>query len=369
MNFNQLINEIRKLNPKVEIRIGDPQFDTRARDRIFSSIPLEQLKLPEGYYSNLKNGITNKHNTDSGMYTSLSVESLDNISVGLTLPPVDVSEPLETTDIKEIAIALQKLNPGVSIKLSNPDLDPQYQSKIYCSVSVNDLALPQPFYYNDKNGLTNKHVSKSGLYTSIDVKDLSKANPSLLVSTGYNLEEEKRKQYEIDIERKEKSMKESMVAESYTYDSNINVPKENLNQNLEQSIQERLSYQTNEKRKFSILKRERAMSDAQKAKNKSAIMAGICILGAAVAIYFNGQDINTVVQHELSAIYSWEALGQYFQDLGPMTTMLAASAGAFVAKYFKNSKKLKQIQNEFIDFNASLENTQTLGGNENAKSR
>lgn len=126
-----------------------------------------------------------------------------------------------------------------------------------------------------------------------------------------------------------------------------------------------------EKRKFTILQRERAISDAQKAKNRSALLAGVCILGAATAVYFNGQDMNQVLQYELNAIYSWEALGQYLQALGPITTLLAAGTGGFIAKYFKNSRKFKQAQQEFVDFNTSLENTNAneLGGNENAKSR
>ena len=65
MNFNQLINEIRKLNPGVEIRIGDPKFDSLANSRIFSSKPMNQLRLPQGYYANEKNGITNKHNSET----------------------------------------------------------------------------------------------------------------------------------------------------------------------------------------------------------------------------------------------------------------------------------------------------------------
>lgn len=126
-----------------------------------------------------------------------------------------------------------------------------------------------------------------------------------------------------------------------------------------------------EKRKFTILQRERAISEAQKGKNRAAIMAGICILGAAVAVYFNGQDINQVLQHELNAIYSWESLGQYIQALGPLTTLLAAGAGGFIAKYMKHSRQFKKAQHEFEDFNASLENTnvEELGGNENAKSK
>ena len=134
---------------------------------------------------------------------------------------------------------------------------------------------------------------------------------------------------------------------------------------------EMLERMAREKRKFTILQRERAMSEAQKGKNRSAIMAGLCILGAAVAVYFNGQDAQQVLEHELNVIYSWKALGQYVQDLGPLTTLLAASTCGFIAKYFKYSRKFKQAQNEFIDFNNSLEsvNTEELGGNENAKSR
>lgn len=344
MNFNQLINEIRKLNPGVEIRIGDERFDREARSRIFSSVPMHQLKLPEGYYSNEKNGITNKHNAENGLYTQLSVESLDDMVVGLTMPNVDVSKNLESTDVREIAIALQKLNPGVTIKLINPSYENVLDKQIYCNVSAKELALPAPFYYDEKNGITNKHTSKTGLYTIINIEDISKVNPELLVSTGYDLEKEKTRQYEIDIERKEKNN-----------DVQLTIEQEPTNQNF--------------KRTFSILKRERQMNDAKRAKNKAAIMAGICILGASVAFYFNNQDLSAVISHELNAIYSWEALGQYLNDLGPLTTLLSVGAAGFISKYLKNSKKLKQAQNDFEDFNNSLENEQIKGDDYDAKTR
>ena len=344
MNFNQLINEIRKLNPGVEIRIGDERFDREARSRIFSSVPMHQLKLPEGYYSNEKNGITNKHNAENGLYTQLSVESLDDMVVGITMPNVDVSKNLESTDVREIAIALQKLNPGVTIKLINPSYENVLDKQIYCNVSAKELALPAPFYYDEKNGITNKHTSKTGLYTTINIEDISKVNPELLVSTGYDLEKEKTKQYEIDIERKEKNN-----------DVQLTIEQEPTNQNS--------------KRTFSILKRERQMNDAKRAKNKAAIMAGICILGASVAFYFNNQDLSAVISHELNAIYSWEALGQYLNDLGPLTTLLSVGAAGFISKYLKNSKKLKQAQNDFEDFNNSLENEQIKGDDYDAKTR
>ena len=344
MNFNQLINEIRKLNPGVEIRIGDERFDREARSRIFSSVPMHQLKLPEGYYSNEKNGITNKHNAENGLYTQLSVESLDDMVVGLTMPNVDVSKNLESTDVREIAIALQKLNPGVTIKLINPSYENVLDKQIYCNVSAKELALPAPFYYDEKNGITNKHTSKTGLYTTINIEDISKVNPELLVSTGYDLEKEKTRQYEIDVERKEKNN-----------DVQLTIEQEPTNQKF--------------KRTFSILKRERQMNDAKRAKNKAAIMAGICILGASVAFYFNNQDLSAVISHELNAIYSWEALGQYLNDLGPLTTLLSVGAAGFISKYLKNSKKLKQAQNDFEDFNNSLENEQIKGDDYDAKTR
>ncbi len=344
MNFNQLINEIRKLNPGVEIRIGDERFDREARSRIFSSVPMHQLKLPEGYYSNEKNDITNKHNAENGLYTQLSVESLDDMVVGLTMPNVDVSKNLESTDVREIAIALQKLNPGVTIKLINPSYENVLDKQIYCNVSAKELALPAPFYYDEKNGITNKHTSKTGLYTTINIEDISKVNPELLVSTGYDLEKEKTRQYEIDVERKEKNN-----------DVQLTIEQEPTNQNF--------------KRTFSILKRERQMNDAKRAKNKAAIMAGICILGASVAFYFNNQDLSAVISHELNAIYSWEALGQYLNDLGPLTTLLSVGAAGFISKYLKNSKKLKQAQNDFEDFNNSLENEQIKGDDYDAKTR
>ena len=126
-----------------------------------------------------------------------------------------------------------------------------------------------------------------------------------------------------------------------------------------------------EKRRFTILQRQRAIDDAQRRRTRAGIMAGLCILGASAAIYFSGQDINQAIQHELSAIYSWESLVQYLKDLGPLTTLLSAGAGGFISKYFKQTRKLRDAQHEFEDFNASLEGivAQELGGNENAKSR
>ena len=56
--------------------------------------------------------------------------------------------------------ALKKLNRGVAIT------ENEYGSDDYVTVSCSPEAprLPKPFYYNEKNGITNKHKTKSGRY-------------------------------------------------------------------------------------------------------------------------------------------------------------------------------------------------------------
>ena len=130
-----------------------------------------------------------------------------------------------------------------------------------------------------------------------------------------------------------------------------------------------------ENRKFTILKRERAMSKAQKGKTTASIAAGLCILGAGTAAYLGAIDIPQMIQQQIASFYSWEALAQNMKDLGPLTTLLTASSFAFMVKYAINSIALKKAQEEFIDFNASLETNKLggenkeLGGEEDARAR
>lgn len=126
------------------------------------------------------------------------------------------------------------------------------------------------------------------------------------------------------------------------------------------------SQQINETR-YTILKKETEIDDKRRARNRSAIGAGLCILGAAAALQFGGQDPSIVIQQELEAIYSWQELGQYIQNLGPVVSTLSACAGAFIVQCFHRSEKFRQARNDLININNSIENV--LGGEENAKSR
>ncbi len=76
-DITDLAEVLRELNPDVEIKLGDVDTDPNARERIYSSKPVEELNLPEGFEYNEKNGITNKHNTETGAYMSARVEGLE----------------------------------------------------------------------------------------------------------------------------------------------------------------------------------------------------------------------------------------------------------------------------------------------------
>ena len=66
-----IIQEVKRLNPDVKIET-DPD-----RGLLFSSVEIQDLVLPEWFYYNQKNGITNKHNTQSGIYGSVRVYPLE----------------------------------------------------------------------------------------------------------------------------------------------------------------------------------------------------------------------------------------------------------------------------------------------------
>ena len=66
-----IIEEVRKLNPEVRIEADADRW------LLFSSVDIEKLVLPEWFYYNQKNWITNKHTTQSGIYGSVHVYPIE----------------------------------------------------------------------------------------------------------------------------------------------------------------------------------------------------------------------------------------------------------------------------------------------------
>jgi len=361
------VSEVKRLNPNVNISAKWIVRNYKQEQlTIISSIPLEQLILPDGYYGNALGRI---------MFADPVAEFKENMNGDFL--NFNISESHLVGFVND----LREVNPNVEIGYGYDK--EKGVGKVDSSIPLEKLNFPNGYHGGmgiDKDGYVGflkDRVINYKINYELDGMDSSQQFIEVTQRYFGNVSYEQQKKKEnVGIDEFNQINRDGNISDGQVVVEDVPTfesPKETNvvvnSQPTKMTPEEELAKMARENRKFTILQRERAMSDAQKAKNRSAIMAGLCILGVSVAVYFNGQDINTVLQHELNAIYSWEALGQYLQDLGPLTTLLSAGAGGFIAKYFKNSRKFKQAQNEFVDFNASLENAQTLGGNENAKSR
>lgn len=66
----KMMEELRRSNPQAQFEY----MDAWCEPFIFGTIPAEDLVLPNGYYYNQKNGINNKHHTESGLYECFMYE-------------------------------------------------------------------------------------------------------------------------------------------------------------------------------------------------------------------------------------------------------------------------------------------------------
>ena len=82
-----------------------------------------------------------------------------------------LNSELEMSSPDFVIWKIKKLNPSVTIET---DID---RSMIFSSVDIEKLVLPEWFYYNQKNGITNKHNTQSGIYVSIHVYPIEYYNP------------------------------------------------------------------------------------------------------------------------------------------------------------------------------------------------
>ena len=92
-------------------------------------------------------------------------ETIEDIIGGVILPKK--AEPKkEINNIKDLFEEITKLNENANLKL----IKEAGSYVILSLVDGKDLKLPENFYYNEKNGITNKHKTESGAYISIMVE-------------------------------------------------------------------------------------------------------------------------------------------------------------------------------------------------------
>ena len=118
--------------------------------------------------------MSNLHETlhpDSEITRDLVVEEIvEKTDTELWKALEDKNEEEITQDF--VVEEMKKLNPEVQIETD--------RWFIFSSVNIEDLILPEWFYYSEKNWITNKHNTKSGAYVSLIVYPISYYDPDYL---------------------------------------------------------------------------------------------------------------------------------------------------------------------------------------------
>lgn len=71
---------------------------------------------------------------------------------------------MENLGIIKLAKALKELNPAVCLVYDTFS----WPGIIYCSQEPQTLKYPKGYYYSEKNGITNKHSTASGIYETFE---------------------------------------------------------------------------------------------------------------------------------------------------------------------------------------------------------
>ena len=200
----QAVEALKKLNPDAKIELStdvddyDPELKMSVSQRIsdfggeingiYSSVPPQELIIPNGLAYTKKNGWTNKHLT-KGTYFALKARVFPGTDISkypqFFEKPKEEQAQKEITSPQQAVEALKKLNPDAKIELSTDvdDYDPELKMSvsqrisdfggeingIYSSVPPQELIIPNGLAYTKKNGWTNKHLTK-GTYFALKAR-------------------------------------------------------------------------------------------------------------------------------------------------------------------------------------------------------
>ena len=104
-----------------------------------------------------------------------------------------------------------------------------------------------------------------------------------------------------------------------------------------------------------------AITDEQRRRRGSAIVAAISFAGFAVATHFSGINPDVAIQTEIQALNSFEALKDYLSMITPaMYATMAATAASF-SNFIRHNRAFRRANKEFDNMvNNEPENLQDL---------
>ena len=107
-------------------------------------------------------------------------------------------------------------------------------------------------------------------------------------------------------------------------------------------------------RRYQILKRERAIDDYARIRNRSAIVAGCCFVAGGLIPLASGVDIREIVRVQYEMFSSFGSAKEYFQLLGPSSTFLVSCGAVSMFRSIMSRHRERRARNDLEDFNNSL---------------
>lgn len=137
LDINELIEKLKEVNPGVEFKLSEDE------KTILASVTLENLTMPENFYFDIVDGITNRGNAKSGNYISAQVGLLER-------------QEEKINSLEELYEALKELNPDAEFEMNASNDNTMYENIAFCDTPVEKLALPEGFYLDIVDGITNR---------------------------------------------------------------------------------------------------------------------------------------------------------------------------------------------------------------------
>lgn len=137
LDITELIEKLKEVNPGVEFKLSEDE------KTILASVTLENLTMPENFYFDIVDGITNRGNAKPGKHISAQVGLLER-------------QEEKISSLEELYEALKELNPDVEFEMNASNDNSMYENIAFCDTPVEKLALPEGFYFDIVDGITNR---------------------------------------------------------------------------------------------------------------------------------------------------------------------------------------------------------------------
>lgn len=118
-------------------------------------------------------------------------------------------------------------------------------------------------------------------------------------------------------------------------------------ENEEKDYARLIAAQNESERRIKIKVIQDTLTEEQKKKRGYAIASGVFFAGALAAVHFSGMDPDQVIQAEMQALNSFDALKEYLSYFTPAIWGALIAAVGSLSQSIKHKKRYKEADKEF----------------------